>query len=168
MISVDYVRTMAAYNRWQNSNLYAAADNLTNSERRADRGAFFGSIFGTLNHLAWGDGMWLGRFEKTAPPPSSSISDSTELCADWAALSDRRRQLDQNIIAWAAGLPPKTLGEDLTWIPAATNQENTQPLWLLITHFFNHQTHHRGQVHAMLTAAGAKPKDTDLIFLPPG
>ena len=72
MISTAYVQTMAAYNRWQNGSLYAAAGTLSDAERKQERGAFFGSIHGTLNHIVWGDRIWLSRFTP-APPPAVSV-----------------------------------------------------------------------------------------------
>ena len=77
-----------------------------------------------------------------------------------------RQTLDQQIIEWAHGVDDTSLGGDLTWYSGAMGREVSKPLGLLITHFFNHQTHHRGQVHAMLTAAGQRPDDTDLPFKP--
>ncbi|MBC8238989.1 MAG: DinB family protein [Alphaproteobacteria bacterium] len=166
MISVAYIQMMAAYNRWQNVSVYAAADGLTEAARQLDRGAFFGSIHGTLNHLIWGDTIWLSRFAKTPPPRSPGIPGSVNERADWAEMLAERPQLDQRIIDWAAAIDPAELNGDLTWFSGAANRKITKPLWTLISHFHNHQTHHRGQVHALLTASGAKPGDTDLMLLP--
>ncbi len=166
MISRAYIETMADYNRWQNSSLYDAASNLSDVERRADRGAFFGSIHATLSHLMWGDKIWLNRFGAEGTARKSSIADSVNEGSDWQEMVQERRMLDQLIIEWAQGVDETTLGGDLTWYSGAMDREVSKPLGLLIAHFFNHQTHHRGQVHAMLTAAGQKPDDTDLPFKP--
>jgi len=167
MISADYVRAMAAYNRWQNSNLYGAAKRVSDSERKIQRGAYFGSIHSTLNHLLWGDQIWMSRFTSSEPPPSTLISDSTEMYPDWDDLVTARIARDDAITLWAANLDLDWLKSDLTWTSAALNRPFTQPVWILVTHMFNHQTHHRGQIHAMLTAAGTKPDDdTDLPFMP--
>ncbi len=166
MISRAYIETMADYNRWQNSSLYDAASNLSDVERRADRGAFFGSIHATLSHLMWGDKIWLNRFGAEETARKSSIADSVNEGSDWQEMVQERRMLDQLIIEWAQGVDETTLGGDLTWYSGAMDREVSKPLGLLIAHFFNHQTHHRGQVHAMLTAAGQKPDDTDLPFKP--
>ena len=145
MISTSYVRAMATYNRWQNTSLYAASGTLTDAERKEERGAFFGSIHGTLNHLLWGDTLWLSRFGAAAPPPAvSGMAETTGLHPDWDDLVAARGACDDALTAWAEKLDPAWLDGDL----------------------FNHQTHHRGQVHAMLTAAGAKPDDTDMPFMP--
>lgn len=167
MISPNHAQTMARYNDWQNRSLYAAADGLSDAERKADRGAHFGSIQATLNHLLWGDRMWMSRFSDVAPP-EGGIPTSTDLYDDWAALCTARTEMDAVITDWAGGLTEDWLKADITWFSGAAGREFTMPAWLLLTHLFNHQTHHRGQVHAMLTAAGAKPEDTDLFLMPEG
>ena len=164
MISVEFARTMARYNEWQNRSLYGAADRLDEAARRLDRGAFFRSIHGTLSHLYWGDNMWMSRFT-SVPKPGVSIPGSATFVDDWEALKAARTQFDQRIIAWADGLDALALQGELRWFSGARQQDVTQPRWLAVTHFFNHQTHHRGQVHAMLTAAGAHPEDTDFIMM---
>ncbi|HRD77051.1 MAG TPA: DinB family protein [Hyphomicrobiaceae bacterium] len=166
MISVEHVRTMARYNRWQNRSLYAAADSLTDAQRRESRGAFFGSVHGTLSHLMWGDRLWMARFEGKPRPHTLPVTESPTYISDWAAMKAERASEDQRIIAWADGIDPASLYRDLTWTSGIAGSERTRPLWLLITHFYNHQTHHRGQVHALLTGLGAKPDDTDLIIMP--
>ncbi|MEE2691202.1 MAG: DinB family protein [Pseudomonadota bacterium] len=166
MITPDYARTMAAYNRWQNESIYGAAAGLSDEERRRDRGAFFGSIHRTLSHLRWGDEIWLSRFgDFPPPPPTASLGGSAAVYDDWEELRAGRIALDETIIGWAASLTPRDLEGDLTWFSGAMKREITRPRALLVAHMFNHQTHHRGQAHAMLTAAGAKPDDTDLPFI---
>jgi len=166
MIDAEYVRTMEAYNRWQNASIYGAADGLSVAERLHDRGAFFGSIEATLNHLLWGDRMWMMRFADDPPPNVSSIKESPNECADWEALKAGRAETDARIAAWALKVSDEELAGDLTWYSGALERDVTRPLGALVMHFFNHQTHHRGQVHAMLTAAGAAPDDTDLFAMP--
>jgi len=124
MIGVDYVRRMAAYNRWQNENLYGAADGLTDEERHRERGA------------------------------------------DWISLRSRRREFDAGIVGWSEGTTANWLSGTHTHFSPSFGREITNPLWLLVSHFFNHQTHHRGQIHCMLTQAGQKPVDTDLPMMP--
>lgn len=165
MISVDHVRVMARYNAWQNRSLITAADALTDAARREDRGAYFRSIHGTLSHLLWGDRMWLSRFEG-AERREASIPESPALFSDWQELKAKRAEFDARLEGWAGGLDPSWLYGDLVWYSGATKAERRAPRWFLVTHFFNHQTHHRGQVHAMLTAGGAKPEDTDLMLMP--
>ena len=165
MITPDHVRTMARYNSWQNENLYGCAGRLSDEERRRERGAFFGPIHKTLNHLLWGDLIWMHRFAGT-PKPEGGIAESIGLYDDWALLKRERQACDETIIRWADALDPDWLRGDLTYYSGAIKAEVTKPRWLLATHMFNHQTHHRGQVHCLLTQCGARPGDTDLSFLP--
>jgi uncharacterized damage-inducible protein DinB len=165
MIDVAYVQRMARYNRWQNDNLYGVADALTDDGRRLDRGAFFGSIHNTLSHLLWGDTMWMSRFTDV-PKVSATIRESATLFGDWNDLKQRRAGMDARMQSWAGSVDQSFLAADLTWFSSAIQREVTKPVWQLVVHMFNHQTHHRGQVHAMLTQAGGKPSDTDLFIMP--
>ena len=165
MITPDYVRLMARYNRWQNSNLFTAADGLDESARQLDRGAFFKSIHKTLSHILLGDTLWMGRFDGW---PAPEVFDPTipffEL--SWQNLKDTRRSADARFVDWSVRVTEEDLSGDLTWYSGAIGREISKPRAMLVMQLFNHQTHHRGQVHAMLTAAGARPGDTDLPFMP--
>ena len=165
MIDPGYVQRMARYNRWQNENLYGVADSLADAERRRERGAFFGSIHATLNHLLWADQIWMSRLAGS-PRPEGGIPESVSRHAQWSDLKRERGAFDEIIIEWADHLDPAWLAGDLTWFSVAAKTELSNPRWLLVTHMFNHQTHHRGQTHCMLTQAGGKPKDTDLPLMP--
>ena len=165
MIDVGYVQRMARYNRWQNENLYGGANALSDAERQRTRGAFFGSIHATLNHLLWGDRIWMSRLAGT-PRPQGGIPQSVSLYADWNDLKRERAAFDTVIVDWADQLEDASLAGELTWFSGAIKAEVRKPKWLLVTHMFNHQTHHRGQVHCMLTQAGSKPGDTDLPLMP--
>ena len=156
---------MARYNRWQNQSLYREAETIGDIERRMPRGAFFSSIHGTLNHLMWADGRWMHRFADM-PNPACGIAESDQLFGVWKELKAARVDLDESIQSWANRLDQAWIEGDMTWVLGAVGSQITKPRWLLVTHFFNHQAHHRGQVHAMLTAAGAKPDATDLPFMP--
>jgi uncharacterized damage-inducible protein DinB len=166
MIDADYPRLMARYNRWQNRSLYAAAGTLDDAARKAERGAFFGSIHATLCHLLWADQMWMVRFADWPPPPAGNIRDSTTMVADWAQLSADRARIDEKLIAWADGLGQADIDGVLTWYSGAAGRNMTRPRDLLMLHMFNHQTHHRGQVHAMLTAAGCALGPSDVWVMP--
>lgn len=165
MINLDYIQTMAGYNAWQNQSVLDAADGLDDAERNLDRGAFFGSIRGTLSHLLWGDQIWMHRFSGSPVPAVSTIAASPDMVDDWDELKGQRAAMDQAIVQWADRLDAAWLETDLTWFSGAAKRQVTRPAGLLVMHFFNHQTHHRGQVHAMLTAAGARPENTDVFFL---
>jgi uncharacterized damage-inducible protein DinB len=166
MITSAYCRTMAAYNSEMNRRLYAAASRLSDAERRAPRGAFWGSIHGTLVHILWGDSQWMSRFDGW-PRPDTPIKQSAEMIEDYDELCATRTRRDTDIERWAARIDDAWLNDDLTWFSGAANREIRLPKRLLVTHFFNHQTHHRGQVHALLTAAGEKTGDTDLFLVVP-
>ncbi|MBY0420755.1 MAG: DinB family protein [Parvularculaceae bacterium] len=164
-IDPDYARVMARYNRWQNQSCYREAARLSEAERKQDRGAFFKSIHGTLSHILFGDQIWLHRFAATPAPRAKSIKESADAYPDFTSLTDDRVAFDDDIIAWANALDPAWLHGDLTWFSEALGREVTRSRALLVVHFFNHQTHHRGQVHALLTSVGLKPDDTDLAFM---
>ena len=166
MITPAYVQRMALYNRWQNRSLYGASDTLSDAQRREVLGAFFGSIHGTLNHLLWGDRTWMARFAGWPRPAPKSIAESPDYYPAWDDLKHQRQETDEAIIAWAGGIAQSDLEGDLTWFSGAVGRDVSRPKSLLITHFFNHQTHHRGQVHCLLTQFGAKPEATDLAFMP--
>jgi uncharacterized damage-inducible protein DinB len=162
MITPEYARVMAGYNRWQNENLYGCADRLRDEQRREQRGAFFGSVHGTLSHLLWADQIWMSRFAGTPPPKAAGIADSSRMVDSWEDLKRERAAFDDVIIAWADKLDPRWLEGDLTWYSGSAKRELTKPKSMLVVHLFNHQTHHRGQVHCLLTQFGIPPGDTDL------
>jgi len=164
LVTPAFVRTMAAYNAEMNRRIYAAAERLRESARRQERGAFWGSIHGTLCHLVWGDRMWMSRFDGWDKPAISQKQSAT-LIADFEELHRARVDADQRISHWAARVTDAWLAEDQVWFSASVQREMSQPRSLLVTHFFNHQTHHRGQAHAMITAAGEQTGDTDLFLL---
>jgi uncharacterized damage-inducible protein DinB len=165
MITPAHAQLMARYNRWQNQSLYTAADQITDADRKSDQGAFFGSIHATLNHLLWGDQTWMHRFAGTPAPQAKSPRESVQHLLAWEDLKRERQAFDETIIAWAGKLDPAWLEDDMTWYSGAAGREISRPRWLIVTHFFNHQTHHRGQVHGMLTRLGAKPEATDLMLI---
>ena len=165
MISVEYARLMARYNAWQNKNLIGAAEGLEPAELTRDRAAFFGSIQATLNHLLWADQLWMSRLAGWSKP-QGGIAESKTLWPTFAAWKADRMRADGHIVLWAGRLRPIELRGQIGWFSGAMQREVSQPVASCVIHMFNHQTHHRGQVHAMLTAAGAKPADTDLVFMP--
>ena len=164
MVGPAFVRTMAAYNAEMNRRLYEAASGLSDAERRRDRGAFWGSIHGTLCHILWGDRQWMSRFAGWAPPGVAN-KDSPRMIGDFDALRAARVEADAALCAWADGVDEAWLAQDQSWYSGAAGRELSKPRGLLMAHFFNHQTHHRGQAHAMLTAAGKQTGDTDLFLI---
>jgi uncharacterized damage-inducible protein DinB len=156
---------MARYNSWQNENLIIVAGDLSDDERQLERGAFFGSIQGTFSHLLWADIMWLSRLCGTVGP-SVGLMESANLYSDWNAFKTARHIIDARIEVWAREVSDAWLKSDLSWFSGSMKAEVSRPAWIVITHFFNHQTHHRGQIHTLLTQLGAKPRETDFFILP--
>lgn len=165
MITHAYLRMMAHYNAWQNVELFAAAGRLSEAQRREARGAFWGSIHGTLSHLYWADRIWLSRFG-VAEKPSVGGKDSATFVEDWAELGTLRGELDDRIVEWADAYPPGLVEGRIRWFSGVLGRETEAPLGVILPHIFNHQTHHRGQAHALITAAGGTTADTDLFLMP--
>jgi uncharacterized damage-inducible protein DinB len=165
MITVDYVRTFARYNRWQNAGVIALAETMPEADLDADRGAFFRSIRATLNHLLWADRVWMSRIDDWARP-AGGIAESVALYPTLAAWKADRVRADARLVTWADGLRPAALRGLLRWQSGSLGREVERPAALCVAHMFNHQTHHRGQVHAMLTAAGKSPQASDLFAMP--
>lgn len=139
--------SFADYNRWANARLYEAAGRLTPEQFSADRGAFFGSVCGTLNHLLATDRIWLRRITGTGEAPDRLEAQLFETFAD---LASARVVEDDRIADLAASLTPERLLAPITYANM-TGAQFTQPLSTVLDHLFNHQTHHRGQVHTLLT-----------------
>jgi len=166
---------MAQYNEWMNLRLYEAAARLSAQELLAERKAFFGSILGTLNHIAVGDTIWLKRF--AAHPAQHSALDPVRqlpapssldqlLFADLDALSKHRSFLDRIIRQWVAALSDQDLAHVLRYANMKGIVSNKR-FSSLVMHFFNHQTHHRGQASTLLFQAGQDVGVTDLLALIP-
>ena len=165
MIDRDYCIAMAHYNAWQNTQLTDSLDGVGDAVLRQDRGAFFRSILGTLNHVLWGDTLWMSRFDGGAKP-QGGIPESHALHPTFASWSADRFRLDRRITHWAERLNTIDLKGDLTWFSGALGRDMTKKKELCVLHMFNHQTHHRGQIHAMMTAAGLSAPVSDLAFMP--
>jgi uncharacterized damage-inducible protein DinB len=163
MIDRHYCIVMASYNRWMNERLYACCAEVGDEERRRDRGAFFGSIHATLNHLLYGDLAWLSRF--TGDPPQSPRLGE-EIHADFETLRSAREELDERLRAWSESLEPAWLEAPFRYASQVDGRERTLPTWVLVAHLFNHQTHHRGQLTTLLSQLGRDPGVTDLPFAP--
>ena len=166
MVSADYVRLMTAYNAAMNRRLYAAASRLDDGTRRAAGGVFWGSLHGTLAHLLWADRMWMSRLAGWSKPVSK-LAESAGCDDDFARLAAQRAQFDDDLLAWGEGIDADWLGGDLSWFSGAAQRDIVMPRAKIVVHLFNHQTHHRGQAHALLTRAGEPTGDTDLFLVVP-
>jgi uncharacterized damage-inducible protein DinB len=148
----------ARYNRLANETLYAACDRLNDAEYRRETGAFFGSVHGTLNHLLLGDTIWMTRFEGGSHP---STGLDTILFERFDDLRAARRRMDGRIERFFAGLPPGFANGSVRYVNNS-GFETEDPLAVILPHFFNHQTHHRAQVHTLLSQLGHQPPVLDL------
>lgn len=171
----EHIGMMAAYNAWMNTRLYDAAKTLSAEALSEDRGAFFGSILGTLNHLVVADTIWLKRFashpanhaalDPVRSQPSPSSLDQ-QLFTDIQSLSVHRQELDRIITTWAASITENELDHVLSY----SNTKGVaahRNFFSLLMHFFNHQTHHRGQATTLLSQAKVDVGVTDLLVLIP-
>jgi len=163
MITPDYCRVMARYNRWMNERLYAVCAGMSDAERKRDRQAFFGSIHGTLNHLLWGDLMWLGRF---VGPECTYPQFGTDMFATFEELAAARAATDRDLLEWAGNVSTEWLARPLTYTSVVDGKPRRLPAAVAAVHLFNHETHHRGQVTTLLKQAGIDPGVTDLPWLP--
>ena len=153
---------MAAYNKWANALIYDAAAALSDEEYRRETGAFFHSMHGTLNHVLVADRIWLKRFTGEGDAPSQL--DAT-LFAEPDKLKTARDAEDARIVAWIGSLDETALAGRFTYMTVTDMRTVSQRLAPALAHFFNHQTHHRGQAHALITACGEKTGDTDLFLV---
>lgn len=163
----EVCRAFARYNRWMNAKVYAAAARLSDEERKRDRGAFFGSIHRTMNHILVADRIWLGRLAGRVPEAGFIVdgikSLDQELVSDFDALRRERDTTDAAIDA----LVETFTAESLAGMFSLTRKGETRdvPLWWVVTQLFNHQTHHRGQITTLLFQAGQDPGPTDLFAM---
>jgi uncharacterized damage-inducible protein DinB len=159
----DYAMIMARYNQWMNGKLYEAAASLSDMQRKADRGAFFKSIHGTLNHLLLGDRAWMQRFHGE---PVTMKSPDEEVFSDFDELRAARVAMDQTLIDWAAGLEAANASRSLTFFSVTYQKQITMPYVAGVMQVFNHQTHHRGQATTLLSQFGVDVGPTDLPVMP--
>lgn len=153
---------MAKYNAWANARLYGMARGLSDEAYRKNVGAFFGSLHGTLNHLLVTDRIWMRRFTGTGDHPAKL---NAIMFDDLPSLEVARKEEDNRIVQYVDRLSAEDLGKDLDYsTTSGTPQRN--PLRDLLAHLFNHQTHHRGQAHMILTVLGTRePRPLDLLAM---
>lgn len=170
---------MADYNLWSNQNLLNCCRQLDSTVLNENKGAFFHSILGTLNHILVGDLMWMRRFAECQAYtdtskrillglnqfPTVTALDQT-LFEDIDTFAAARESLDELLQEWIDSLDGNLLNSQLTY-KNSKGIESTRPLGLLISHFFNHQTHHRGQIGTLLHQMGLDPGVTDLLLRVP-
>ncbi len=155
-----HFRMLADYNRWANARVYDAAAQLSDAEFHEDRGAFFGSLHGTLNHLLVTDRLWMHRFNGNGDLPAAL---GVVLHEDLAGLRTAREAEDRRIADWIETLDETTLAGDITYTSVLRPGAVTHSLHLAVAHMFNHHAHHRGQCHTILTSMGKPSLALDLL-----
>jgi uncharacterized damage-inducible protein DinB len=158
---LEHLRRMARYNRWANQRLYAACAELPGEEYHKPRRAFFGSIHGTLNHLLVGDRIWLARIEGE-PYPDLRLDDQPY--GSLGTLEEARAAADERMVELVDGYHEDDLPRPMRYRLLTRPEPAETPLHLCWLNLFNHQTHHRGQVHDQLTQTAVPPPPLDLIF----
>lgn len=172
---LDHVRLMARYNAWMNEKAYAAAAALTPAQLVEDRGAYFRSVLGTLNHLMVADVTWLQRLA-THPAARPALDDVAQLptpraldeilFTDLEPMRRRRTMLDAATISFAEALDEQGLDVVLSY-RRISGEPMRLPLAAVLSHLFNHQTHHRGQLSTLLTQMGVDIGVTDIVAFVP-
>ncbi len=151
----------AAYNAWANRQIYEVSSTLTKDEFARDVGAFFKSMRGTLNHLLVADRIWLKRFTGEGDAPASL---DTTLYIDFDKLRTAREAEDRRFMDWIGAQNEKTLAGRFTYMTVTDMRTISQRLSPALSHVFNHQTHHRGQAHTILTILGREAPVLDLVY----
>lgn len=158
---LDHYKMFADYNRWANRLVYEAAGKLDDAQYRENKGAFFGSLHATLNHVLAADRIWMKRFTGTGEAPKTL---DAILFDNFTALSAARAAEDDRIVAFIADLSEDALAGHFTYTPVSNPVPVTQRLAPPLAHFFNHHTHNRGQCHMTLTALGAPSLPLDMSY----
>lgn len=171
MSFLDHVRLMARYNDWMNAKIYDAAEHMTADELWRDRGAFFGSIMGTMNHLLVADVIWLKRFgdHPAARPALDAVAAMDRptaldqvLHSELADLRAARETVDQALLDFSAALDEGAVAGELAY-SRIDGQAARMPVQVVLSHLFNHQTHHRGQLSTLFSQAGIDIGVTDVV-----
>lgn len=162
MKNPDHYKLMSDYNQWMNKNLYEVCEKIPDDKRKKDYGAFFKSIHSTLNHILWADEIWLGRFAGEIPDLPAMGAD---IYLDFSELKSARENTDKKIKQWLSGLGNEWLAADFSFTSVSDKKTRSAPGWLFVSHMFNHQTHHRGQVTTLISQLGFEPPVTDIPWM---
>lgn len=159
----SYCQLMARYNEWMNLRLFALLATRPESELHRERGAFFKSVYMTLNHIAYGDLAFLSR---ATGAPREVPELNVDLFGSFHALRVERETIDSRLLRWADAVSPASLASTITYASNVDGVERTVPRWVLAVHMFNHQAHHRGQLLTLLSQMGLDMGPTDIPFMP--
>ena len=160
---IQIFNRMTRYNRWMNERLIQTCSQISDEQRKRNRDVPFGSIHGLWNHLLVCDRLWLARFE-SAPLPYSRLDE--EICADWDEFQTQRARTDDAIDVFIASLSEEKLDSTLHFVSLSNPAPRQFPLWIGVQQLFNHQTHHRGQITALMEQAGLDCGVTDFAAMP--
>jgi len=153
---------MAKYNAWANARLFRMAGTLQDELYRKEVGAYFKSLHGTLNHLLAADRIWLRRLTGVGDHPDKL---NAILFDDLPSLHAARVEEDARIIGFVQGLAESAFEEVLDY-RTLNGTPQSQRRREILAHLFNHETHHRGQAHAILTVLGVtEPDPLDLLIM---
>jgi uncharacterized damage-inducible protein DinB len=161
MTPVAHYRMFGRYNAWANSRLYDATARLSTEQYHADRGAFFKSVHGTLNHLLVTDRIWMQRFTGEGDAPNRLDAILFESFDDLRAA---RVAEDRRIVDFVDRLDDGRIAGTIKYRRVSSPEEFEQQLAPALAHWFNHQTHHRGHVHALLTGLVGEAPELDLLI----
>ncbi|HEY8354586.1 MAG TPA: DinB family protein [Methylophilaceae bacterium] len=162
MNGISMLKRMASYNAWMNQRLFAVCADMGEEERKRNLGAFFRSIHGTLNHILLVDRLWLARIHGR---PFTVSSLDQELFSDFEALAAARKETDGDIAFLTETVEADDLGRAISYHSLVSQTETVLPLSTIMLHMFMHQTHHRGQVTAMISRLGYEYGSTDITNL---
>ncbi len=163
MFPRNYYELMAEYNKWMDTKIHSVCLEIPDELRKKDLGSFFKSIHSTLNHIYYGDLAWMERLRDNKFTPRQIDEDLFENFAD---LQTAQEKMDSEILLWAQSLTPEILNQSFDYVSNVEIYSRKLPIWVLATHMFNHQTHHRGQVTTLIKQLGYEPGITDLPWLP--
>ncbi|WP_111637919.1 DinB family protein [Marinomonas shanghaiensis] len=164
MSAVPYFQLKTQYNHWMNKRLYDLCQSLSDEERKRNLGAFFSSIHGTLNHILLADLLWLARLGLPVECKATSLSDI--LYEDFHQLTVARQEIDALLTNYIDTLTDADMSQLIQYKRLQSDDVNELPLGLILTHLFNHQTHHRGQLTTLITQVGLEVGVTDMISMP--
>lgn len=159
----NYYELMAEYNKWMDGKIYAVCAEIPDEERKKDMGAFFKSIHGTLNHIYFGDIAWLERLRDNKFTPRKL---GVDLFDDYSELRAAQEKMDDEILDWSRTINEDFLKTPYNYVNNVDLKLKILPTWVLVTHMFNHQTHHRGQLTTLMKQLGYDPGITDIPWLP--
>jgi uncharacterized damage-inducible protein DinB len=163
MKTIQLFSKLSDYNHWMNRKLFAVCEPIPDAVRKRNMHAFFGSVHGTLNHLLLADRLWMSRFQQTS---FTFRSLDQELYSSFSELQHEREKTDQEISDWISSLDESELERSMSFVAVVTQKSHRFKMADALFHFFNHQTHHRGQLTTLLNQLGYDFGVTDFMWMP--